>query len=94
MKLRSWWAIAMACTLSACGGGGRSDASSAAVAHVVLTATGPSGRVANGSTVVLDVVVTNTDDDTAGNEPSRSEPKTIDHSSSPSMRSESEKKVS
>lgn len=34
------------------------------------------------------------DDDTASNEPARSEPKTIDHSSSPSMRSESEKKVS
>jgi uncharacterized repeat protein (TIGR01451 family) len=59
MRLEKWWAIAMACALSACGGsGGSSDADSAA--HVVLAATGPSGLVANGSAAVLDVVVTNT----------------------------------
>lgn len=61
MKLGRSWIISMACALSACGGGGSGSSvvGSAAGAHVVLTATGPSGRVANGSTVVLDVVVTN-----------------------------------
>jgi sec-independent protein translocase protein TatA len=33
------------------------------------------------------------EDDTASNEPVRNDPKAIDHSSSPAMRSESEKKV-
>ena len=62
MRLVRWWAMAMACALAACGGGGGGgggDGGTAAADHVVLTATGPTGRVPNGSTVVLDVVVTN-----------------------------------
>jgi uncharacterized repeat protein (TIGR01451 family) len=68
MRLVRGWTIATACVLSACGGGGGgSGGGSATDAHVAVTATGPSGRVAKGSAVVLDVTVTNTGTQTASN---------------------------
>ena len=59
---RSAWraiALALAYALTSCGGGGGGGESAPANPTITVSASGPSGRVANGSTVTLDVVVTN-----------------------------------
>lgn len=72
MRLLTRWAIAAGCALSACGGGGGSGGGggggdAGTFAHVALAATGPTSRIANGNTAVIDVVVTNTGTQTATN---------------------------